>query len=55
MIISMTGNRGNFMYLGDVRCSSVWYMYLKIENIYLDTQVKIYVDEKIYKNMYNVV
>ena len=35
MIISMTWNRGNSMYLGDARCSSVWYMYLKIGNIYL--------------------
>ena len=43
------------MYLGDGRCSSVWYMYLKIENIYLKIQVKVCVGEKIYKNMCNVV
>ena len=27
----------------------VWYIYLKIENMYLKTCVEIYVDEKVYK------
>ena len=33
----------------------VWYMHLKIENICLKTCVKIYVGEKVCKNMCNVV
>ena len=34
---------------------SVWYMYLKIKNMCLKTYIKICVEEKIYKNLYNIV
>ena len=33
----------------------VWYIYLKIKNYYLKICVEIYVGEKIYKNMCNIV
>ena len=33
----------------------VWYMHLKIENCLLKTCLKIYVNEKVCGNMYNVI
>ena len=50
-----------FMYNSIVRdwrfkpLEGVWYMYLKTENCYLKTCVKIYVNEKVCGNTYNII